>query len=138
LEQLKENTDPIKLQNTETALKEMDTESEKMEKKMEKLFDLQDKISEKIANVNQEIEIAEVEVQKLENRIAEITEWSSNGDGIPEVRVKGAIFPETKIDAEKSALTLKQSQKNVLIKEHKIQQRGKMSKWQMKISDLKI
>ncbi|MEE8430104.1 MAG: flagellar assembly protein A [Candidatus Desulfatibia sp.] len=138
LDQLKEDADPIKLQNTETALKEMDTESEKMEKKMEKLFDLQDKISEKIANVNQEIEIAEVEVQKLENRIAEITEWSSNGDGIPEVRVKGAIFPETKIDAEKSALTLKQSQKNVLIKEHKIQQRGKMPKWQMKISDLKI
>lgn len=138
LEQSKKDADPIKLQKTKTALDEMDAESAKMEKKMDKLFDLQDQISEKIANVNQKIEIVDVEVQKLEERVTEITEWSSNGGGIPEVRVKGAIFPETKIDAEKSALTLKQSQESVLIKEHKIRQQGKMSKWEMRISDLNI
>ena len=136
LEQLKEGADPIKLQNTETALKEMDTESEKLEKRMEKLFDLQDQISEKIANVKQEIEIAEVEVQEFEDRLAEIKEWSSNGGGIPEVRVNSAIFRDTKIDGVKSALTLKQNQENVLIKEHGIRQQGKMSKWEMRISDL--
>jgi len=136
LEQLKEDADPIKLQNAETSLKEMDTESENMEIKMEKLFDLQDQISEKIPSVSKEIEIAEVEIQELEDRHAEITEWSSNGGGIPEVRVNGVIFPDTTVDGVKFALTLKQSRESVLIKEHKIQQQGKMLKWEMRISDL--
>jgi uncharacterized protein (DUF342 family) len=138
LEQLKEANDQVQIQSVETALKDLDTENIETEKKIGRLFDLQDQISEKIANVNQEIEIVDVEVQELEDRLAEITEWSSNGGGIPEIRINGAIFPETKINAEKSALTLKQSQKSVLIKEHKIQQRGKILKWEMRISDLNI
>jgi len=138
LEQLKEANDQVQIQSVETVLKDLDTENVETEKKLRRLFDLQDQISEKIANVNQEIEIVDVEVQELEERVAEITEWSSNGGGIPEIRINGAIFPETKINAEKSALTLKQSQKSVLIKEHKIQQRGKILKWEMRISDLNI
>lgn len=138
LEQLKGDTDPNKLQSIKIVLKGMAKEHKEMEKEMEKHFVSQDQISEKIANVNQEIEIAEVEIQKLEDNIAEITEWSSNGSGIPEVRVNGAIFPDTAIGGVKSALTLKQSQESVLIKEHEIQQQGKMSKWEMRISDLNI
>jgi len=136
LEQLKEVNDQAQIQSVETVLKDMDTENIETEKKMEKLFDLQDQISEKIPNVSKEIEIAEVEIQELEDRHAEITEWSSNGGGIPEVRVNGVIFPDTTVDGVKFALTLKQSRESVLIKEHKIQQQGKMLKWEMRISDL--
>lgn len=138
LEQLKEVNDQVQIQRVETVLKDMDTENIETEKKMEKHFVLQDQISEKIANVNQEIEIAEVEVKELEDRLAEITEWSSNGGGTPEVRVDGTIFPDTAICGVKSALALKQSQESVIIKEHKIQQLDKMSKWEMRVSDLNI
>lgn len=136
LEQSKEDADPIKRQSVEIVLKGMDTDSIETEKKIEKHFVLQDQISEKIANVNQEIEIVDAEIQKLEDRIAEITEWSSNGGGTPEVRVDGTIFPDTAICGVKSALALKQSQESVIIKEHKIQQLDKTSKWEMRVSDL--
>ncbi len=136
LEQSKADTDPNKLKSVEIVLKGMDKDRKEMEEKIEKLFVFQDQTSDKIASVSQEIEIVKLEVQELEDRIAEITEWSSNGGGIPEVRVNGTIFPDTTIDGVKSALTLKQSQESVLIKEFEIRQAGKMSKWEMRISDL--
>lgn len=137
IEELQKADDRAQLVSAETTLQEMDTEIKAMENKMEKLFDLQDRISEKIAKSDQRIKAAAIEIQEHEDRIREITEWASNGDAIPEVRVNENIFPDTTIDGTNSSVALKQKFTNVLIKEHEVQGSDDKLKYQIKIVPLK-
>jgi len=137
IEELQKANDHAKLAKAETALQKMDTEIKAMEDNMEKLFDLQDRISEKIEKSDLRVKAAEIEIQEHEDTIREITEWASNGDAIPEVRVNENIFRDTTIDGTNSSLALKQRFTNVLIKEHGSQGSKETLKYQIKIEPLK-
>jgi len=137
IDELQKADDHDQLARAETAFQKMDTEIKAMEDNMEKLFDLQDRISEKIEKSDQRVKAAEIEIKEHEDTIADITEWASNGDAIPEVRVNENIFRDTTIDGTNSSLALKQRFTNVLIKEHGIQGSDETLKYQIKIEPLK-
>ena len=120
-EELKKKGDKDLLADVEKALKELDSGMKAEEEKIEKLFDKQDQITDEISDIQKKITDSEAEVKEMRDKIVEITEWSTKEKGIPEVRVSDTIFADTTINGMYSSMTLKQSRKNVLIKEEVFQ-----------------
>lgn len=121
IEELKKKGNKDLLADVEKELKELDSGMKAEEEKIEKLFDKQDQITDEISDIQTKITVSEAEVKEMKDKIAEIIEWSTKEKGIPEVRISDTIFADTTINGIYSSMTLKQSRKNVLIKEEVFQ-----------------
>ena len=137
IKELEKAGNKARIADAEEELKELDSEIKTREEDLDKLFNKQDQLPEEISDIQKKITDSKAEVKKMKDKISEITEWSNEEKGIPEVRVNGVIFQDTAINGIYSSLILKQELKNVLIKEQKIYGPDDMLEWKIKISQLK-
>ena len=122
---------------TQAVLENLDAEIKKVEKNLEIFFNLQDQFVEQISDIKSKIGAVAEEIDELEERITEITEYSGTGKGVPEIRVNDKIFPDTKINGIYAALRLPQSCKKVLIKECRVKGPGETLGWDLKVLPLR-
>jgi len=132
LKKIVESLDPQKhseqLTDLGCQLKEVMLKITGDEKNLDDLFNEQDHITTKISNNQKEIISAETELNKIKNKLEEITEWSSREMGNPEVVVKATIFANTTITGMYSSLLIKQNLHKVFIKEEGLPGAGEFHK----------
>jgi len=113
---------------------DLDSTIEKSTIHLENLFNRQDQIPTEVSSIQQKTKDSEAEIDELEDSIIEIIERSTAEKGIPQVRVNGKVFQDTKIQGIYSSLTIPKDHKNVLIKELQIPTADDLLEWKIIIS----
>ena len=113
IKELEKAGNKARIADAEEELKELDSEIKTREEDLDKLFNKQDQLPEEISDIQKKITDSKAEVKKMKDKISEITEWSNEEKGIPEVRVNGVIFQDTAINGIYSSLILKQEAKDL-------------------------
>lgn len=108
-----------------------DSEILKMKNKNEDFFRQQDFLTDHILDLQSQCESYVNEIESLNNKIKEVRLWDKKSPPLAQVKVNRGIFSNTIINGPNSMLILKDTFKNVTIRE--IKQADSDAEWEMRI-----
>jgi uncharacterized protein (DUF342 family) len=108
-----------------------DSEKKKIEERIEELFRQQDMLTHQILDLQSQCESLVHEIERLNQEILEIKAWDKKIIPFPQVKVIREIVPQTSVNGPNSLLVIKDTLKNVTIKE--VHHSFDNIEWEMKI-----
>lgn len=107
------------------------SETMKMEKRLEELFIQQDALTDQILDMQSQCESYVNEIENLNIKVKEVRNWDKKSPPLAQIKVNREIFSNTTINGPNSMLIIKDTCKNVTIKE--IRHADADTEWEMKI-----
>jgi len=107
------------------------SETMKMRKRLEEFFKQQDDLTDQILDLQSQCESYVNEIETLNNKIKEVKAWDKKSPPLAQIKVNREIFSNTSINGPNSMLIVKDTCKNVTIRE--IRHADADTEWDMKI-----
>jgi uncharacterized protein len=123
-----------KLEGTIKALGEKATAADDT---LGKLFDKQDKLAEDTEAAQDKISQLEEQIEELKHEKTAISDWAQTQKAIPVIKVSGAIFQGTMINAPHSKAVIKETSRHAAIREVMTSEPDEPPEWEVKVQPLK-
>lgn len=107
------------------------SETMKMKKRLEELFKQQDDLTDQILDMQSQCESYVNEIENLNIKVKEVRVWDKKSPPLTQIKVNREIFSNTTINGPNSMLIVKDTCKNVTIRE--IRHADADTEWEMKI-----
>ncbi len=120
----------------EAALDALKGQGAKREELLENLFCEADRIEAEISDLQEKIALHEDDTKEIEKEIKDLLAWSRSEKGIPELTVRGTVFPYTTVKGVRASLTLPEKHENVKIKEVKTGEAGGKIEYKFQLTRL--
>jgi hypothetical protein len=115
----------------EEALINCESETIKMQKRLDEYFKQQDVLTDQILDMQSQCESFVHEIESLNNKVKEVRSWDKKSPPLAQIKVTREIFQNSSINGPNSMLILKDTFRNVTIRE--IRHADFEAEWEMRI-----
>lgn len=119
-EQLKEKNQPEATAKAEAAATAAGEKAKSAEKQLAKLFDMEEELDKKASQQLKEVENLIQKIESIQQEKVSVSQQDEKDQKKPLVKVTGNLFSGTKVQSRHASLSIKETIRNVTLKETKI------------------